>query len=150
MAEGKDYTNYGVLGIVAIVAVVGLVVLYNTTGTDSLSLPTYEDAITGSFSIHPYFIHRPACFLTMDRPCYDILVFGPTWITLKASGGEKLYNACVKMPPPNLLSDFPASGTSFCGSEKIEKVNFCELGSGYYITQFTGKCGNNTFPYVYG
>ena len=126
----------------------GLIVLYDSKATDVSASPSYDNAITGSFNIHPYFIHRPDCFSTLDRPCYDILVLGPTWITLRA-GGEKLYNTCVKMPSPNLINDFPAF-TSFCGIGKMEKVNFCELGSGYYITQFTGKCANDTFPYIYG
>ena len=99
----------------------GLIVLYNGKAADVSALSNYDNAITGAFNIHPYFIHRPDCFSIMDRPCYDIVVMGPTWITLRA-GGEKLYNTCIKQPSPHLISNFPA-GTDLCGSGKKEKIN---------------------------
>ncbi|MBI2558202.1 hypothetical protein HYW20_02680 [Candidatus Woesearchaeota archaeon] len=129
-------------------AVVGLIVLYNGKVAGVSASLNSDNAITGAFNIHPYFIHRPECFSIMDRPCYDILVMGPTWITLKPRSGEKLFDTCMKMPSSHIVSNFPAV-TDLCGSGKVEKVNLCELGSGYYVTQFTGKCGNNTFPYLY-
>lgn len=135
IAEGKDYTNYGVLGIVAIVAVVGLVLLFSERlelGKEAISSDNSGD-VTGAFTI----LSKQDCVSSSTRPCYDKQT-GKKIIGLEAKGGEKAFAVCLKSKVIGSSGSYTAE-TPICDGEKFQ---YCYEGkSKVFLRKFEGVCG---------